>query len=160
MGQAALELECVETDAFAESKPDYVTLFSLRARDKVRALLLDFDPFDRQAVFAAASRCHQLDIAVTPCSSVETARTALESASFDIIFVEYWLGMDTSIPFIHEIAGRCLALCVVVTNLNEPDIRRLAFRAGAQGFLAKDALSPQAIESVTLTVLRANDRIL
>jgi hypothetical protein len=38
-------------------------------------------------------------------------------------------------------------------------VRRVAFRAGVAGFLAKDELSIQAIESVTLTVLRGTGKM-
>jgi len=72
----------------------------------------------------------------------------------DVIYLEYWLGEETTVPFIHEIAAMRGAPCVVLTKFDEPDIRRITFRAGAQAFLSKTSLGPQALESVTLAVLR------
>jgi len=67
--------------------------------------------------------------------------------------VDYWLGLETSIPFIHGFAQKTQTPCILLTSLDEPDIRRIAFRAGVEGFLSKQEISTQAIESVTLAVL-------
>jgi len=124
------------------------------SREKVRALLIDSDPADAVDILGHAARSRQLVFDVVVCRSVLAAEVELQSAEFDVVYLEYWLGSETSIAFIHALASLRGAPCVVLTHLDEPDIRRVAFRAGAEGFLSKDSLNTQALESVTLAVLR------
>ncbi len=123
-------------------------------REKIHALLIDSDAHDGLLLENLAARSKHLDIVVTRRRSLAEANAALAEQCFDVIYLEYWLGDETSIAFIHDIAAAEGPPCVVLTDLDEPDIRRLAFRAGAHAFLSKSALCPQALESVTLTVLR------
>jgi len=124
------------------------------SREKVRALLIDSDPADAVDILGHAARSRQLVFDVVVCRSVLAAEVELQSAEFDVVYLEYWLGSETSIAFIHALASLRGAPCVVLTHLDEPDIRRVAFRAGAEGFLSKDSLNTQGLESVTLAVLR------
>lgn len=126
----------------------------LASRERVEALVIDCDALDNVALAEIAARSQQLDIAVTACKSLIDAQAALARHRFDVIILEFWLGQETTIAFIHEIADAGTP-CIVLTDLNEPDIRRIAFRAGAQAFLSKQALCSQALEGVTLAVLRS-----
>jgi CheY-like chemotaxis protein len=128
--------------------------FTRPERDKVRALLIDDDPVDASLVSRLAAKSRQLEISLTTCASVAEAASLLEEQQFDVLYVDYWMGWQTSIHFIHILSIVQNAPCVLVTGLDEPDIRRIAFRAGVKAFLSKDELSTQAIEGVTLAVLR------
>jgi len=123
-------------------------------KEKIEALAIDCDPLDSLSLSRIAAQSKQLEIAVTACRSVEDASALLAERRFDVIYLEYWLGSETTLAFISELAAFPAAPCIVVTDLDEPDIRRLAFRAGARAFLSKDSLNPQALEGVTLAVLR------
>lgn len=123
-------------------------------RDAIRALLVESDPFFTDELCAAARRSNQLDFRLIPCRSLAQAEMALSRRPFDVIFVDYWLGEETSVAFIHRLSVSGGAPCVMVTSLDEPDIRRIAFRAGARAFLSRDALNAQLLDSVTMTVLR------
>ena len=122
-------------------------------REPLRALLIDDDQDDVSMVEKLARRSKQFEISLTSCRNIEDALTAISDQKFDILYVDYWLGLETSIPFIYKFALENQTPCVLLTSLDEPDIRRIAFRAGVQGFLSKEELSTQAIESVTLSVL-------
>ena len=123
------------------------------ARDGVRALLLDDDPLDVALIARLTPRSSQFAINLTSCRTVEEASAALSQQPFDILFVDYWLGLQTSIAFIHEQTQAQGAPCVLLTGLDVPDVRRCAFRAGVAGYLSKDDLSIQAIEGVMSAVL-------
>ena len=123
-------------------------------REKIRALLIEIDALARDTMDAIARRSKQLDIDVTSCRSLEEAQAALKQVHFDVIYLDYWLGSETSVSFIHALDAQHGPPCVVLTDLDEPDIRRIAFRAGAQAFLSKESLNSQALEGVTLAVLR------
>jgi len=123
-------------------------------RDHVRALLIDDDGVDTAIFLRLAAKSKHLEIKLTTCRSVDDARLALALGRYDVAYVDYWLGFETSIAFIHDFARHYDAPSVLVTALDLPDVRRVAFRAGAEAFLAKDDLSTQALEGVTLAVLR------
>lgn len=129
--------------------------YELQIREKIDALLIDADPLDCLTFEGLAARSKQLEILATRCCSLAEAKSLLSARRFDVIYLEYWLGEDTCVAFIHDIAAREGPPCVVLTDLDELDIRRIAFRAGAHAFLSKTALCPQALESVTLAVLRS-----
>jgi two-component system OmpR family response regulator len=126
---------------------------SYPVRERIRALLIDDDAADTSLIERLSTRSKQLDIAVTSCRSTDEARSALSRETFDVIYVDYWMGADTSIGFIRDFSQTSDVPCVMLTTLDEPDIRRVAFRAGAEAFLSKNDISTQAIEGVTLTVL-------
>jgi DNA-binding NarL/FixJ family response regulator len=123
-------------------------------REKIHALVIDADAIDCLALEEIAARSKQLEISITACRSLDEAETLVSQQRFDVVYLEYWLGSQTTIAFIHEMAAHDRSPCIVLTDLDEPDIRRLAFRAGAHAFLSKNSLCPQALESVTLAVLR------
>jgi len=123
-------------------------------REKVRALLIDDDPVDASMISRLAAKSRQLDISLTTCHSVAEAASLLEDQQFDVLYVDYWMGWQTSIHFIHFLSKAQNAPSVLLTGLDEPDIRRIAFRAGVKAFLSKDELSTQAIEGVTLAILQ------
>ena len=122
-------------------------------REQIRALLIDDDQDDLSLIDKLSRKSKQLDISLTTCRSVNDALAALTAKTFDVVYVDYWLGLETSIPFIHGFAQKTQTPCILLTGIDEPDIRRIAFRAGVEGFLSKQEISTQAIESVTLAVL-------
>lgn len=124
-------------------------------REKVKALLIDDDATDADIIGRLAAKSKQLDFTLKVCFSTEEAEQLVSQQSFDIIYIDYWMGLETSIAFISELSKSQNAPCVLLTGLDEPDIRRVAFRAGVKAFLSKEEISTQAIEGVTLAVLRA-----
>ncbi len=140
------------------SRQDQETLayFSPAARETVRALLIDDDAADAAIVSRLAAKSKQLDFKLKVCFTTEDALRVMAEQTFDVIFVDYWLGSQTSIAFISQFAKTHEAPCVLLTGLDEPDIRRIGFRAGVKAFLSKEEISAQAIEGVTLAVLKGN----
>jgi DNA-binding NarL/FixJ family response regulator len=122
-------------------------------REKICVLLIDANARDCLALTDIAGRSKQLEIQVTSCRSPAEAEILAAQRRFDAVLLEYWFGAETSVAYVHATASAGGPPCIVVTAFDAPDIRRLAFRAGARGFLSKDSLSPQALESVALAVL-------
>ena len=143
----SLELTSQESD-------QTVAYFSPAVRDKVTALLVDDDAEDAAIIHKLAAKSKQLDFRLKVCFSTEEAQRLVAEQAFDVVYVDYWLGSQTSIAFISEFSKTHKTPCVLLTGLDEPDIRRVAFRAGVNAFLAKDEISTQAIEGVTMAVLR------
>jgi DNA-binding response OmpR family regulator len=146
---------CNHVCDFCQDGTDPQFAISRPCRERVRALIIDHDREDAESLAGVAARSKQLCFYVTIRPSLPAAEAELMTGGFDIIFLEYWLGSQTAIAFLLAVASRCGPPCVVVTDLDEPDIRRVVFRAGAEAFLSKKSLGPQALESVTMAVLRA-----
>lgn len=123
-------------------------------RESIRVLLIDDDGGDAAMIKTLMANSKQLDFSLVTCRSVEEGRNAIEQSEFDVALIDYWLGYETSIGFIHAFSQSQPVPCVLLTGLDTPEIRRIAFRAGVAAFLAKDGLSIQAIEGVTMAVLR------
>ena len=132
---------------------DTLAYFSPVARDTVRALLIDDDAADAAIINRLAAKSKQLDFRLKVCFSTDDALRLVKEQRFDVVFVDYWLGSQTSIGFISAFSKANNIPCVLLTGLDEPDIRRVAFRAGVKAFLSKEEISAQAIEGVTLAVL-------
>jgi DNA-binding NarL/FixJ family response regulator len=122
-------------------------------KDSVSALLIDDDSEDTFLFSRLLSRSKQIDFSIKTCRALDDAAALLAKCRFDVVYVDYWLGFDTSITFIHNAVRRCWPPMILITGLDTPDIRRCAYRAGVDAFLSKDNLSIQAIESVTLAVM-------
>jgi CheY-like chemotaxis protein len=133
--------------------PVDTTLCNPKGREKIRALLVDDDAVDCLLISRLAARSKHLEFDLTVCRNLEEAHS-LASQRFDVAYIDYWMGSETSIHFIHTFARMHDVPCILLTSLDEPDIRRVAFRAGAEAFLSKAGISIQALESVTLAVLR------
>ncbi|MBB4197857.1 DNA-binding NarL/FixJ family response regulator [Rhodoblastus sphagnicola] len=123
------------------------------ARETVRVLLVDDDPTDREIIVRASRGGEQLDICFTQCGTMREARASVDRDRFDLALVDYWLGEETSIPLIQEFHYKYNLPVVLLTGLDTPEVRRCAFRAGIAGYLSKDGLIVQAIESAALGVL-------
>ena len=145
-------------DLTSRVRKEKLACFSPVERDKVRGLLIDDDAADAANIRQLAAKSKQLDFRPKVCFTIDDARRILSEQTFDVVYIDYWLGWETSVAFISEFTKRHHAPCVMLTGLDEPDTRRVAFRAGVNAFLAKDEISTQAIEGVTLAVMtqRAN----
>jgi CheY-like chemotaxis protein len=127
-------------------------------KDALRALCVDDDAEDVFVFSQLLAKSKQIDFTVTSCSGLTEAARLLERDHYGIVYIDYWLGVETSIGFIMGAGLRRWPPVVLVTGLDTPDIRRCAYRAGASAYLAKDNLSVQAVEGVTLAVLERRVR--
>lgn len=141
------------SDPLSRDEEESLAYFSPVARETVRALLIDDDAVDAAIINRLATKSKQLDFKLRVCFTTDDALRIMAEHAFDVVFVDYWLGSQTSIAFISEFSKTHAAPCVLLTGLDEPDIRRIGFRAGVKAFLSKEEISAQAIESVTLAVL-------
>ncbi len=124
-------------------------------KDAIRALLIDDDVEDAFLFSRLVSHSKQMDFSLDICRSLDAAAELLATRQYDVVYVDYWFGFETSIGFVLDETKLKRPPLIIITSLDTPDIRRCAYRAGAAGFLSKDNLSVQAIESVTLAILGA-----
>jgi DNA-binding NarL/FixJ family response regulator len=146
----------VSTQPLTRDEEETLAYFSPTPRETVRALLIDDDAADAAIISRLAAKSKQLDFKLRVSFTTEDALRVMAGRPFDVVFVDYWLGSQTSIAFISEFCRTHTTPCVLLTGLDEPDIRRIGFRAGVKAFLSKEEISAQAIESVTLAVLESS----
>ena len=91
-------------------------------REQICALLIDDDQDDVSMIDKLSRKSKQLDITLTTCRSVDDALAALTAKKFDVVYVDYWLGLGTSIPFIHGLAHQNQTPCILLTSLDHQQI--------------------------------------
>ena len=102
-------------------------------REAIRALLIDDDAEDSKIIAALAAKSKQLEVSLTNCRNIEEAGAALARMRFDVLFVDYWLGIETSIPFIQDFARTYDVPCVLLTGLDTLEISADRLPSGRGG---------------------------
>lgn len=123
--------------------------------EKARILLVDDDAQDAELIRRASTGGNQIEMTIAHCKSSDAALELLRAHEYDLVFVDYWLGFETSVRLIKTIHDEYALPIVLLTGFDTPDVRRCGFRAGIAGFLAKDALSVHGIESAVLGALNS-----
>lgn len=88
--------------------------------------------------------------------TLDAARTLAGEHDFDVVLCDFWLGGDTTVPLIDELARATAAAVVLVSSLENEDIELIGRRAGAAGFVAKDDLSAAGLDRILTTLLPAD----
>lgn len=73
------------------------------------------------------------------------------------MLLDYWLGSDTALEFLHALGGRHGRLPVIMlTGHSNHDIQRLGQNAGAVSFVSKDDVSANALDTVIQSTLHTH----
>ncbi|EAR52375.1 sensor histidine kinase/response regulator [Oceanicola granulosus HTCC2516] len=135
-----------------------VDVASLSARKmQLTALIIDDAEADRMHL-ARLCRKAGLDFAFTEVGGILELRKALDVWSYDVIFIDYNLGMDTGLEALRMVAeheGQDDAIAIMVTGSNQHDLVVEAMRSGCADYLIKDDLS---IDSIRRSITTAIER--
>ena len=108
-----------------------------------RVLILDDERFDRHRLQRLSSGL-PVAMEVATADSLATLAPLLESANFDLIFVDFNLpdgsGLD-ALDMIRLCPRNCTAATVMVSGFNQIDVIEKARAGGCFQFLSKDDLS-------------------
>src|SRR5690606_29800226 len=116
----------------------------------VRILLVEDDPETRRGLAGALSA---VGTEVVPCGSVTVAFDALDRSSFDLVVVDLGLPDGTGAQVIRRArASTPSAVVLVVTVFDDDESITAALRAGAHGYLLKDASPAELVEQVRAAV--------
>lgn len=137
-------------------------LAKLRAEAKppAKALILDDNAFDRRHLHRVL-RATLLPLDVTETSSAAELSAALETARFDVAFIDYVLPTGNGLEALeilrgHAVNHRCAA--ILVTGDDRSDVAVRALQLGCADYIAKDKLSAGALRRRVIRVLRAGER--
>lgn len=116
--------------------------------DRLRILIVDDDPLDREALRRALSRdALKFETIAADLVEVETlaeARTVLEREEFSCIFLDYLLPDGSGLELLLEVRDQDIQTPIIVlTGQRDDDAMMAAIHAGAVDYVAKSALTPE-----------------
>lgn len=127
-------------------------------REKIAVLYVEDDDDDIFLLGHQLAGLGSFDVDFVHASTLAEARSAIERRRFDVIFCDFWLDSETSIPLIAELKAAAGAVPVVlVSSLENDDIELIGRRAGADGFVAKADLTAASLERIFSTLLRPRE---
>lgn len=116
--------------------------------DRLRILIVDDDPLDREALRRALNRdALKFETIAADLVEVETlaeAREALEREDFSCIFLDYQLPDGSGLELLLEVRDRDIHTPIIVLTGQRDDAAMMAvIHAGAVDYVAKSALTPE-----------------
>ncbi|WP_114011218.1 response regulator [Cohaesibacter intestini] len=124
---------------------------------QMSCLLIDDDPIDIRYVSWLLQQANGFDLKVQTASSLREARRLCTQQEFDLYLFDYWMGEDSSVSLLQELASRSGAphMMVVMSSLDDESFQRLSLESGADFFLAKQNLSHLTLEKLLQRVFYA-----
>ena len=126
--------------------------------DRLRILIVDDDPLDREALRRALNRdalkFETIAADLVEAETLAEARDVLESEEFSCIFLDYLLPDGSGLELLLEVRDRDIHTPIIVlTGQRDDDAMMAAIHAGAVDYVAKSALTPElAARSVRAAV--------
>lgn len=124
------------------------------ARRSISVLIIEDDPEDLfllrrylSVLTAFAADVHSVD------TLVEARRLVCEH-SYDIIFCDFWLNNESSVPFIQDLASLTNGCPIaLLSSSSRTELELIARRAGANGYLAKSDICAARLHQVISSLL-------
>src|SRR5258708_10355794 len=116
--------------------------------DPIRVLVVDDDLAHAEMVVQFLRLTDAwADAAVDTAPSYDHALTALTTKTYDVAFVDYWLGSRDGLALLREVRQRGVTTPVIVlTSRGAEEVAVEAMKAGAADYLSKTHLSVEALE--------------
>ncbi len=120
----------------------------------IRVLVVEDDFGDYDATLRALGKMMRFRAVTTRANSLEAARHLMSKHRYDVLFVDYNLGMDCGARLLHEIGGRLAGSApILLTGLIDAGIQEKALEAGAICCINKVDLSPSLLEATIQSAL-------
>lgn len=123
----------------------------------VTALILDDDPSDRLRLIRFCVKSG-LNIEPIEVASIDEMRPILDQNAFDLIFIDYHLGLETGLDALKVVVKhpkQVAAASIMVTSVTEYGIAVEAMRSGCSDYLNKEELSIAGLrKSITSAIER------
>lgn len=110
---------------------------------QMTALIVDDDETDRRRI-RRFCRDAGMQFQMSEAGDLRELRTELNRRSFDVIFLDYHLGMETGLEALHLVTAhedQEDALVIMVTSVGMPDVIIEAMRSGCADYIIKEELS-------------------
>ena len=114
----------------------------------VRVLVVEDDFGDYDLVARALAKMRHFQAAATRANTLESARRLMAKHVYDVVLINYQLGLDCGVRLLQEIGGRgAAAVPILMTSLPDHEVQEIALRAGAIGCIHKCDISPTLLET-------------
>lgn len=114
----------------------------------VRILVIEDDFGDYDAVARALRKMRAFEAMATRAKTLESARKLMSEHAYDVLLIDYNLGVECGSRLLDEIGGRgSCAVPILLTGEADHRVHELALRAGAICCINKSDLSPTLLET-------------
>ncbi len=113
----------------------------------LRALVLDDNPIDRKRLRRLCTKAG-LHLDFSEAGSLAEMRARMDDDAFDIVFIDYHLGMETGLDALRMLLAhedQSQAIPIMVTSFARHDIAVEAMREGCADYLIKEELGVGAL---------------
>ncbi|VAW86676.1 Histidine kinase [hydrothermal vent metagenome] len=124
--------------------------------NKLNLLIIDDDEVDRMALRRTLKQA-EINACVTEASSKAEGLEALQTETFDCVFLDYQLPDGDGLTLLHELeAAEISAPVVMMTGQGSEELAVEMLHAGAQDYLPKAKMTVQALARVVRNVIRVH----
>ncbi len=122
--------------------------FSPSQQSKLSVLVVDDSSEDFLLLKRCLGQIEGFSFDIAHASTPGAAKELIRTIDFDLVFVDYWLGVETGINFLQDLGGR-QSECplVLLSGMTSPDIQHVAMKSGAIGCIGKSDLNPDVVET-------------
>lgn len=114
----------------------------------VRVLVVEDDFGDYDAVARALRKMVAFEAMTTRAKTLEAARKLMGERAYDVLLIDYNLGMECGSRLLAEIGGRSSkAVPILLTGTLDQGVHEAALKAGAICCISKGDLSPTLLET-------------
>lgn len=122
--------------------------------EKLTILMVDDNPADAEAVRRALGKLQDLDIELCHCLTAEEGLETLSRLDVCCVFLDHLLGSTTGLEVLEEIrAAENDVPVIVLTGQGDEKIAVEAMKLGAQDYIPKGRVTPQALRRILFTSL-------
>lgn len=127
--------------------PVSITREALPEGGSLRVLVVDDDIVDFEAMQRSLKRMETYQIEAVWAKNPEVARYRLATDKFDVVFVDYHLGLNTGSALMQEIGGReSRHVLILISGMISRHVQHMALMAGAIHCMSKDEIDPRSLE--------------
>jgi len=129
---------------------------AISSRPSLRVLLVEDDDIDASIVHIFASMSEKFNFDLTRVKDIDNAWEALKAEAFDICFVDYWVGDQTSLRLLTSLdRPESQVATVVLSNISMRDVESLRIPARGATFLSKGDCSAKNLEDAVQVALQS-----
>lgn len=123
----------------------------------INVLVIEGSEFDFRMTGKTLQLMDTFQASVRRASDIPSARQAFMEQDFDVVLVDFCLGLDTGTRAIHALGARASsAALILLTGMPGQDIRQVALKAGAIHCIDKNQLNPVLLETTIRSALHTH----
>lgn len=122
---------------------------------RLTALVLDDQQIDRMRLIDLCRKAG-LNLKFSEAADIREMRRLLDATPFDIVFIDYHLGMETGLDALRIVTSheeQVQAIPIMVTSMDEHHVVIRAMRSGCVDYLVKDDLDITEIQRAITSAL-------